>query len=94
MVDKIPLSTLIGKDMVDSLNTVKAACGNISSAVFVKAVARLQLSDESYRIAREVFVLGYHQAAVARHAGVSRQRVHAVCRDVLKTINFVLEKKR
>lgn len=80
--------------MVDTFNTVKAACGNVSAAFFLKAVARKQLSDESYLIAHEVFVLGYHQAAVARHANVSRQRVHSVCLDVLKTINLILEKKK
>lgn len=79
---------------MNTFNTVKAACGNVSIAVFLKTVARQQLSDESYLIAHEVFVLGYHQAAVARHADVSRQRVHSVCLNLLKTINLILEKKK
>jgi len=67
--------------------TVSAAYGHVSRAVFVKAARRLGLSPESYRIADEVFLKGYRQATVARHAGVSRQRVHSVCRDVLNEIN-------
>lgn len=94
LIDKLRLFACGSKVMVNTFNTVKAACGNVSIAVFLKAVARQQLSDESYLITHEVFVLGYHQAAVARHADVSRQRVHSVCLDLLKTINIILEKKR
>jgi predicted DNA-binding protein (UPF0251 family) len=70
--------------------TVAAACGRIPRAVFMKAARRLRLSPESYRIADEVFIQGFRQATVARHVGVSRQRVHSVCRDVLDEINKLL----
>lgn len=70
--------------------TVAAACGRIPRAVFMKAAGRLRLSPESYRIADEVFIQGFRQATVARHVGVSRQRVHSVCRDVLDEINKLL----
>jgi hypothetical protein len=73
--------------MSPNFKTVAAACGRVSRAVFVKATRRLGLSPESYRIADEVFLKGFRQATVARHVGVSRQRVHSVCREVLVEIN-------
>ncbi|MFX3569330.1 TrfB-related DNA-binding protein [Ralstonia mannitolilytica] len=74
--------------------TVSAACGHVSRAAFVKAARRLGLSSESYRIADEVFLKGYRQATVARHVGVSRQRVHSVCRELLEEINNQLSPER
>jgi len=73
--------------MSATYKTVMAACRNVSRAVFVKAARRLVLSSESYRIADEVFLKGFRQATVARHVGVSRQRVHSVCREMLDEIN-------
>lgn len=73
--------------MTPNFKTVAAACGRVSRAVFVKAAKRLGLSPESYRIADEVFLKGFRQATVARHVGVSRQRVHSVCREMLDEIN-------
>lgn len=67
--------------------SVMAACGNVPRAVFLKAARCLRLSADSYRMADEVLVKGYRQATVARHVGVTRQRVHSVCRDVLDEIN-------
>ena len=74
--------------------TVSAACGHVSRAVFVKAARRLGLTSESYRIADEVFLKGYRQATVARHVGVSRQRVHSVCRELLAEINNQLSPEK
>lgn len=80
--------------MSQIFKTVSAACGHVSRAVFVKAARRLGLSSESYRIAEEVFLKGYRQATVARHVGVSRQRVHSVCRELLEEINNQLSPER
>ncbi|WP_265283447.1 hypothetical protein [Verminephrobacter aporrectodeae] len=77
--------------MSRTFETVSAACGRVSRAVFAKAARRRSLSFESYRIADEVFLKGYRQATVARHAGVSRQRVHSVCRELLEEINKHLQ---
>lgn len=86
-IDKIRQNALRRKGMSQHFKTVSEACGHISRAVFVKAARRLGLSPESYRIADEVFLKGYRQATVARHAGVTRQRVHSVCRELLDEIN-------
>ena len=69
--------------MRDIYTTVTAACGHVPRSVFVKATKRLKLSPGSYRIAQEVLIDGFRQVTVARHVGVSRQRVHTICRDVL-----------
>ena len=73
--------------MSNIFKSVTAACGRVPSAVLVKAARSLELSSESFRIADEVFLKGYRQATVARHVGVSRQRVHSVCRGLLDEIN-------
>lgn len=70
--------------------TVRAASGNVTDAVFLKASKIRGIPDESYRIGCEVFVAGYRQATVARHVGVSRQRVHTVCMELLETINELM----
>jgi hypothetical protein len=94
MVDKLARPLLGRKDSRYSLEVAKVAYGNASRAVFLKAVVRLQLSAESYLIAVAHFELGYPQATVARHAGVSRQRVHAVCQRILEEIKSLSEKKQ
>ena len=93
-IDKIRPKPLRCKGMSQIFKTVSAACGHVSRAVFVKAARRLGLSSESYRIADEVFLKGYRQATVARHVGVSRQRVHSVCRELLEEINNQLSPER
>ena len=67
--------------------SVSAACGHISRAAFARAAKRLGLSEELCQIADAVLVKGYRQSIVARQAGVSRQRVHVVCRQLLDEIN-------
>lgn len=94
MVDS-PHQPLTGiKDSRFLLDVAKVAYGNATGSVFMKAVVRLQLSPESYLIAIAFFELGYSQATVARHAGVSRQRVHTICRSMFEEIKALLEKKR
>lgn len=73
--------------MAANYSSVMAACGKVPRAVFLKAARRLRLSNDAYRMADEVLVKGFRQATVARHVGVTRQRVHAVCHDVLDEIN-------
>lgn len=80
--------------MTNSYKSVLDACGKVSRAVFVKAAKRLDLSPESYRIAEEVLVLGFRQSVAARHAGVSRQRAHSVCRELVDAINLNEERKK
>lgn len=72
--------------------SVLAASGNVPHAVFLKAAKSLGVPKESYRIGDEVFVKGFRQASVARHVGVSRQRVHTVCTELLEAINQLMPK--
>lgn len=73
--------------------TILAASGKISRDVFLKAVASLGIPEESYRMGEEVFVKGFRQASVARRVGVSRQRVHSVCIELLRAINQSVQKR-
>lgn len=73
--------------------SVREACGKIPSDVIVKAQEIAGLSDESYRMVKDVFVHGFRQAVVARRIGVSRQRVHKVCTAMLESINHLMQKK-
>jgi hypothetical protein len=73
--------------MTHQYKSVLEACGKIAKSSFVKAVEGTGLSEKSYGIAEAVLVLGYRQSVVAKHALVSRQRVHSICNDVLKMIN-------
>lgn len=80
--------------MSQIFKTVSAACSHVLRAVFVKAVRRVGLSSESNRIAGEVFLKGYRHATVARHVGVSRQRMHSICCEQLEEINSQLPPER
>lgn len=69
------------------VHIITKACGQLPRAVVVKAVRQRQLSPIACRIAEDVLVRGFRQAVAARHAGVSRQRVHSICKAVLATIS-------
>ena len=73
--------------MTNIYNSVSNASGKVPRAVFMKAAKKLNLSREVCQIAEEVLVLGYRQSTAARHAGVSRQRVHSICQNLIDVIN-------
>ncbi len=70
--------------------SVVSAAGRVPDAVFMKAARYKGIPDAAYGIAGKVFVKGHRQAAVARQEGVPRQKVHAVCVDLLDTINKLM----
>lgn len=74
--------------------SLKAAGGNVDSDVFLRAFSKQDLSGQTLAILREYFVLGYSQSTIGRHLSVSRQRVHAVCKAALPSINEVLERHK
>jgi hypothetical protein len=74
--------------------SVLAASGNVPRAVFLKAAKLHEVPEEARRIGDSVLVMGYRQAAVAQQLGMSRQRVHTVCRDLLATINELLHSSK
>ena len=74
--------------------SVREASGRIPHAVFETAASISGIGEESRRIGDEVFVRGFRQAAVARHVGVSRQRVHTICSELLKKINELMPSRR
>lgn len=93
LVDKILPKVSPIKASHMKFKSVRAACGKVPDAVIVKAWQSAFMPDESYRMAQEVFVLGFRQAVFARRVGAARQRVHKVCSELLKTINHLMHHK-
>jgi hypothetical protein len=77
-VDGVPQKTAPIKGFRTKHESARAAYRKVLGAVIVKALPSVSMPDKSYRIAQEVFVLGFRQNVVSQPLGVSRQRVHNV----------------
>ena len=74
--------------------SVRTASAKAPREIVLKAMEDNPLPDTARKIISDVFLEGYNQATAARHAGVSRQRAHAVCKQFLPSLNSLIEDKK
>lgn len=70
----------------EKLGTVSNYSGRLYNGCIMAALKRRKLGPKARLAVASVLVHGCEQAVVARQLGVSRQRIHSLCRSIVAEI--------